>query len=170
MSFWQKIKQRGPRLLLELAVLLVALLLLEAFLTRDAVRGPAPPIEAHTLSGEPFSLAQWRGEAVVIHFWATWCPICELEQGMIDRLAKSYPVMSVAMQSGSAGEVADYLRGQGVDYPVINDPQGLLSAQYGVRAVPASFVVDPHGEVRFVTHGYTSGIGLRIRLWLARVL
>ncbi len=168
-SRWQKIRRRGPRLLMELALVVVAILVLEAFLTRDAARGTAPPLEAHTITGEAFSLADWQGQAGVVHFWATWCGICDLEQGMIDRLAEGYPVITVAMQSGSAAEVASYLSEQGVDYPVINDPDGALAAAYGVRAVPASFVLNPKGEVRFVTRGYTSGLGLRARLWLARV-
>lgn len=169
MALWQKLKKRGPRLLLEVVVVLALLLALDMFLTRDAVRGPAPPLAAQTLTGEHFSLEQLAGQPAVIHFWASWCPVCELEQGMIHRLAANYPVVTVAMQSGTAEEVAAYLREQGVDYPVINDPDGILSGDYGVRAVPASFILDGQGKVRFVTRGYTSGIGLRIRLWLAGV-
>lgn len=163
------LRQRGPRLLVELLVLALVLLALERFLTRDAPRGPAPAFELQTIQGEQFSLQQWQGQAGVLHFWATWCAICELEQGMIHRLAQRYPVMTVAMQSGSSDEVTEYLRAQGVDYGVINDPDGLLASHYGVRAVPASFVIDPQGEIRFVTRGYTSGLGLRVRLWLAGI-
>ena len=163
------LRRRGPRLLLELGVVLIILLALEAYLVRDAASGPAPHIEDVTLKGEPFNLTDLQGQPGVIHFWATWCPVCELEQGMIDGLAAGYPVITIAMQSGSPAEVSEYLRQQGVDYPVINDPDGLLSAQYGVKAVPASFVLDGKGEIRFVTRGYTTGLGLRVRLWLARV-
>ncbi|NIR95441.1 MAG: protein disulfide oxidoreductase, partial [Gammaproteobacteria bacterium] len=97
-----------------------------------------------------------------------WCPVCELEQGMIDNLSRDYPVISIAMQSGEAEEVIRYLSEQGVDYPVINDQQGSIARLYGVRGVPASFVLDSSGEVRFVTRGYTSEWGMRMRLWLTR--
>jgi alkyl hydroperoxide reductase subunit AhpC len=50
---------------------------------------------------------------------------------------------------------------------VVNDPEGALSRRYGVSAVPVTFVIDAGGKVRFVTRGYTSGLGLRLRLWLA---
>ena len=153
--------------------LLLALLLLwgvEAFLSRDALGVSAPAIEATTLSGEGFSLQQLRGTPAVIHFWATWCPVCELEQGTVDALAAEQPLITIAMQSGSGDEVRDYLQQQGVDYPVINDEHGLLSQSYGVKAVPASFVLDRDGKVRFVTRGYTSGWGLRLRLWLAAMM
>ncbi|MBE0510089.1 MAG: protein disulfide oxidoreductase, partial [Gammaproteobacteria bacterium] len=165
--FWQGLRRRAPGLLLQLLLLLLAVWALEAWMTRDAARGPAPAIVAQTLDGQSFTLSALEGQAAVVHFWAVWCPVCELEQGMIDRLASAYPVITVAMQSGSEAEVAAYLREQGVDYPVINDPDGALAALYGVRAVPASFVLDAQGQVRFVTRGYTSGWGMRLRLWLA---
>lgn len=154
--------------MLELAVLVVFVLALEAFLTRDTVSGKAPAFEGVTLKGEPFSLASFRGEPAVVHFWATWCPVCNLEQGMIDSLADDYPVMSVAMASGKPEEVLSFLKEEGVDYPVLNDPQGAIARLYGVKGVPASFIIDGNGEVRFVTQGYTSGFGMRMRLWLAR--
>jgi thiol-disulfide isomerase/thioredoxin len=166
----EKIKKRLPRLLLELALLLVFVVAVEAFLTRDAVSGKAPPFEGVTLSGKPFALATLQGRPAVVHFWATWCPVCNIEQGMIDSLAEDYPVITIAMQSGEAQEVLAYLQEHGVDYPVINDPQGSLARLYGVSGVPASFVLDGNGEVRFVTRGYTSGLGMRVRLWLAGII
>ena len=151
----------------QFAILLLLMLAVEAFLTRDAVGVMAPAIDAVTLNGEPFSLQQFRGEPAVVHFWASWCPICELEQGMVDSVARDIPMITVAMQSGSPDEVRDYLKQQDVAYPVVNDEVSWLSSQYGVKAVPASFILDSEGRVRFSTRGYTSGWGLRVRLWLA---
>ncbi len=162
-----KLRQRLPKLLLELALLLVLVIVVEAFLTRDAVSGKAPPFEGVTLHGEPFALHSLQGQPALIHFWATWCPVCNLEHGMIDSLARNYPVITIAMQSGESEEVMAALQAEGVDYPVINDPHGTLARLYGVSAVPASFVLDSQGEVQFVTRGYTSGWGMRLRLWLA---
>lgn len=165
-----KIKKHLPKLLLELGVIIVVIIALEAFLTRDAVSGKAPPFGGITLRGEAFELRSLEGKPAVVHFWATWCPVCRLEHGMIDRLAEDYPVITIAMQSGEAREVLAALQEEGVDYPVINDPQGSLARLYGVSGVPASFVLDDKGNVRFVTRGYTSGWGMRIRLWLAAIL
>lgn len=151
----------------QLIILLVLLLAVEAFLTLGAVGSSAPPINAATLDGQRFSLQQFRGQPALVHFWASWCPVCELEQGMVHGIAAELPVITVAMQSGTTDEVRAYLREQGVAYPVVNDERGGLSAQYGVKAVPASFVLDREGTVRFATRGYTTGWGLRIRLWLA---
>jgi peroxiredoxin len=164
-----RIKRRLPRLLLELVLLIIFVIALEAFLTRDAVSGKAPLFTGKTLTGEPFALKSLQGQPAVVHFWAVWCPVCGLEQGMIDSLAEDYPVITVAMQSGDVEEVRAYMQNEGVDYPVVNDPQGSIARRYRVKGVPASFILDGNGEVQFVTRGYTSGLGMRVRLWLAEL-
>jgi len=55
-----------------------------------------------------------------------------------------------------------------LSYPVIIDEDGILAKQYGVRGVPASFIVNPEGIIAFTEIGYTTNWGLRIRLWLAQ--
>ncbi|MEJ2509848.1 MAG: redoxin domain-containing protein, partial [Gammaproteobacteria bacterium] len=86
----------------------------------------------------------------------------------IASIAKDYRVITVAQQSGSADAIRAYLHKHQVDFPVLADPDGSLSRRYGVRAVPASFVVGPRGRIRFVEVGYTTELGLRARLWWAQ--
>jgi peroxiredoxin len=106
-----------------------------------------------------------------VHFWATWCPICRTEQGSIAAIAQDHPdVITVAMQSGTPQEVSRYMQEQGIAFPVVNDPDGIISRAWGVHAVPASFIIAPDGQIRFVEVGYTTGMGLRLRLWLAGIL
>jgi thiol-disulfide isomerase/thioredoxin len=166
----KSLRKRVPKLLLELAVFGILLLALEAWLTRDAVSGKAPLFVAETVQGKSFDLRSLQGKPAVVHFWATWCAVCKLEQGTVDGIASDYPFISIAMQSGKPDEIIAYLKEQEVDYPVVSDPEGLLSRRYGVSGVPATFVLDGNGEVRFVTRGYTSSLGLRMRLWLAGVM
>jgi peroxiredoxin len=71
------------------------------------------------------------------------------------------------MQSGTAIEVTRFMREQGLSFPALNDHDGSISHAWGVNAVPASFIISPDGKIRFVEVGYTTGIGLRFRLWLA---
>lgn len=147
---------------------MVLILAVRAWQQRDVARGPAPALAGQTLAGKSYSLASSSGQPVLVHFWATWCPICRLEQGSIESLARDYPTVTVAMQSGDATAVEQHLKKEGLHFPVINDPDGRIAARWGVRAVPASFIVDAAGRIRFVEIGYTSGPGLRLRLWLAR--
>ncbi|WP_317623011.1 redoxin domain-containing protein [Thiohalobacter thiocyanaticus] len=93
--------------------------------------------------------------------------MCRLEEDSIDALARDRPVLTVALDSGSDGELKQYMTEQGLEFTVINDRDGAIAARYGVQGVPASFVIGPQGDIRFTSVGYTTGVGLRLRLWLA---
>jgi len=135
---------------------------------RDMASGPAPALQGYTLEGKPYTLPAHPDKPVLVHFWATWCPICRAEQNSIAAIARDHPeVVTVAMQSGTPSEVARHMRNQGIDCKAVNDQDGSLSGAWGVQAVPASFIIAPDGHVRFVEVGYTTEIGLRLRLWLA---
>jgi len=148
-------------------VLLVLIVGIRAWQQSGTASGPAPALAGELLDGKPVSLAAFAGRPVLVHFWATWCPICRAEQGSIDALARDVPVITVAMQSGDRDAVVQHLRKEELSFPVLNDPAGEIAAQWGVRAVPASFIVDGAGQIRFLEIGYTTGVGLRLRLWLA---
>jgi peroxiredoxin len=149
---------------------LVAAVLVGAHLwaTRDAARGPAPALSGTLLDGRALPLADYRGRPLLVYFWATWCPVCRLDQGAIAAVARDHPVVTVAMQSGDAATVAAHLAAQGLSLPVRVDEDGAVAAAWGVRGVPTAFVVDGDGQIRYVTTGVTTRWGLRLRLWLAR--
>jgi thiol-disulfide isomerase/thioredoxin len=150
------------------AVVVLALILgIRAWQQSGIASGPAPALAGVLLDGKPVALTAFAGRPVLVHFWATWCPICRAEQGSIDALARDTPIITVAMQSGSRDAVMQHMRKEALSFPVLNDPDGAIAAQWGVRAVPASFIVDGAGQIRYVEVGYTTGVGLRLRLWLA---
>lgn len=157
--------RRLARLGLEVLVFLGLLLAMERFLTRDAVRGPAPPLAATLVDGDRFDATVLRGRPAIVYFWATWCPVCGAQQGTLDTLLNDTPGVTVALRS--AQDLRAYLRAERLDWPVIDDADGAISRSWGVSGVPAVFVLDRQGRVRFVTRGYTSSLGLRARLWLA---
>jgi len=153
---------------LELAFFIVLIMGVRTWQQRDIAKGDAPPLHGLLLDGKTYVLATKPAQAVLVHFWASWCPICRTEQGSIESLARDNPnVISVAMQSGNSNAVQQYMREQAVSFPVINDADGQISARWGVQAVPASFIIDKNGRIRYVEIGYTTGLGLRLRLWLA---
>ncbi|HDP89905.1 MAG TPA: protein disulfide oxidoreductase [Thioalkalivibrio sp.] len=164
----------GPRtrraliILVELLLILIVYLGVKAWTQRDMPSGPAPALSGWTTTGERVSLADYRGAPMLLHFWAEWCPICRLEQGSIQAIHEDWPVLTVAMQSGSAMEVAAHLGSEGLDWVALVDEHGDLSRQFGVKAVPTTFVIDGQGNIRFRETGYTTEWGLRSRLWLAR--
>ena len=161
-ALWQR---RWLRRTLEVSVFICALALLHLYQTRTLVSGMAPDFEAQLLDGSPVSLRQYRGHPLLLQFWATWCPVCNLEQGSIQSISRDHPVLSVALDGASVAEIIQWMQEKGVDYPVIRDADGVISTGYGVRGVPASLIIDASGQVRFVEVGYTSEWGLRARLW-----
>jgi thiol-disulfide isomerase/thioredoxin len=160
-----KKKRRWLRWTVDLAVIALVFFAINAWSSRDAVHGVAPDINGELLDGTPVSLKELRGKPVLVHFWATWCGICGLEQSTIDALAKEYTVLTVAIDDALPGRVLIYMKEKGVNYPVIHDPDYSIAHDYGVRGVPSSFILDADGNIRFVETGYTSGTGLRLRLW-----
>jgi thiol-disulfide isomerase/thioredoxin len=156
---------------LEVLLFVVLVAGIRAWQQRDMPSGAAPPLAGTKLDGSAYILPARPGQPVLVQFWATWCSICRMEQGGIEAISRDHRnTITVAMQSGSAAEVRKHLVKEGLDFPVVNDPDGSLSAAWGVHAVPASFVIGPDGRIRFVEVGYTTGLGLRLRLWLAGVL
>jgi peroxiredoxin len=136
---------------------------------RNMPKGTAPVLAGTDLDGKAVSLAAYRGKPVLLHFWATWCGVCKVEQSSIDSIARDLPVLSVASQSGSPAEVAGFVQEHGIAPPVIVDERGDLSSRFGVHSFPASFVIDANGEIRHVEVGYTTELGLRARMWWARL-
>lgn len=160
-------KNPWPRRAVELLVILAIIVALHAWQTRHAPVGKAPEVNGVLLDGASVSLEQYRGKPVLLHFWATWCPICNIEQKSIDALADDYAVLTIAMDEASRQEIRDYMKHKQVDYPVLHDPASVIAQRYSIKGVPSSFIIDPEGEIRFVEVGYTTGIGLRLRLWWA---
>jgi thiol-disulfide isomerase/thioredoxin len=153
---------------IEVVLIIIVIMAVRTWQQRDIVKGAAAPLSGKLLDGKSYQLPHNPAQPVLVHFWATWCPICRAEEGSIEALASSNPnVITIAMQSGSDAEVQQFMREQKLTFPVINDTLGRLSSAWGVKGVPASFIVGTDGEIKFVEIGYTTGIGLRIRLWLA---
>ncbi|MGD8743836.1 MAG: redoxin domain-containing protein [Granulosicoccaceae bacterium] len=135
---------------------------------RDAPTGIAPELSGVTLDGKLVSLQQLRGQPVLLHFWASWCGICRFEQPAIDAIAEDHAVITVMTRSGDALAAQAYVAEQGIRAPVLVDPDGALADDYGVRGVPATYVIDALGNIDDVEIGYSSETGLRARLWWAR--
>lgn len=158
------------RWLLEAALFLAVFLAIQAWQQRDVPSGPAPATVGTLADGQTFDLATWRAGhsgPVALHFWAEWCPICAAEEGSVSAVAADWPVMTVAMQSGTAAQVAGHLQQKGLAWPALVDADGGIAAAYGLKGVPAFVVIDRAGAIRSVSTGYTSEWGMRLRLWWA---
>lgn len=159
------------RWLLEIVLFAGMFIAIQAWQQRDVPRGPAPVTAGTLADGQVFDLSAWRQRhpdtPVALHFWAEWCPICSTEEGSITAVAGDWPVMTVAMQSGTADQVRQHLRDKGLAWPALVDADGRIAAAYGLKGVPAFVVIGRDGAIRSVSTGYTSELGMRARLWWA---
>jgi thiol-disulfide isomerase/thioredoxin len=168
-----QVRRRRWHWSLDLAVGLVVFIGLQAWLTRDVVRGALPVLDAPIVASTAGSAQDWRathgGEGFVLYVWATWCAVCKMIEGNVDAVARDGPLLSVAMRSGTTAGVDAALAARRLRWPTLVDADGELSRTLGVDAVPTLIFVDGDGVVRSVTQGYTTELGIRARLWLARV-
>lgn len=119
-------------------------------------------------NGESVSLAQLsRDKPILVYFWATWCGVCKMTSPMVAELAAAgVPVISVAIRSGDSQLLLQGMHKKGLNFPVINDIDGQISALAAVSATPSFMIID-HGEMVSFTSGWTSYWGLKARLLLA---
>lgn len=156
---------RVRAILTEILLAGVIILAVNAFLARHAVEGEAPPLPPANIRGPGPRIAD--GQPLLVDFFATWCPICRVDQGVAQDVARHEQVIIVATQS-PAQAVRAFAKDHHWHTPVIMDSHGVIAHRYGVRVLPMAFILGPRGHIRFVVAGYTTEIGLMARLWLAR--
>lgn len=151
----------------ELIIVVAVFAGLQAWMSRGAASGAAPPLSGFSLDGEALGLVSNPDRPVLVHFWATWCGICKFMDGNIANVAADHPVITVALSSGGVEPVSSHLRDRDLQMPVLLDDSGEIGRRWGVRGVPTSFLIDTNGQIRNVTVGFTTELGLRARLlWL----
>lgn len=161
------LKKKYSRWIIEIVLILIVITAVKLWVQRDVVTGVAPNITASLLSGETFDLYQSKPRPILVYYWATWCPVCKLQKSNIENISKDHALISIAMQSGHNEEVKEYMREENLSFKVINDEYGALSKKYKIRGVPAAFIVNRENKIEFVEVGYSTELGLRLRLWWA---
>jgi peroxiredoxin len=131
---------------------------------------PAPDFEMRALSGGAVqSLSDFKGKKTLVVFWAPWCGVCRTETGTISSIYDGgngdYNVVSVALGYENIASVKQFVKDEGVDYPVLLGHAGVRDA-YQIDKYPTMYILDAEGRVEDTLVGYTTGIGLRARLWL----
>lgn len=130
----------------------------------------APPLSLTTLDGGRITSADLEGQAVLLHFWATWCGVCRQEFGALGRLAGDLPegqrVLTVVLESGSEAEIRAFVDQEGIAYPVaLGGPE--LARTWRVRAFPTTYYLSPDGQIAARDVGMSTSWGMRARLWWA---
>lgn len=162
--------------ILEILTVIILVILIRELLQKDMAHGQAIDFQGQNIEKQEIIFSEFiaqQDKPILLHFWATWCEICKLEHGGIDSLAKNYPVMTISTFSGEFEEVEQFVQtadwGDFWHSNTIVDNHNVLAQAYGVKAVPASFILDKKGNIHFRNRGYTSGFILGLQLWWVKI-
>jgi thiol-disulfide isomerase/thioredoxin len=109
------------------------------------------------LNGQPISTATLSGKALLVNFWAPWCPPCRMEipwlQQLQERKAGKLLVLGVVADPSQYDKAEEFMRARGVTYLLLRDSPSLEAALGGTSALPTSYYIAPSGAVLHVIRG-----------------
>ena len=142
-------------------LLILLALFVSTAVTAGQELGAAPDFSLPDASGESVALADFKGQVVLINFWASWCGPCREEMPLLDELSARYAPLGFAMLGVNVEEDSSaangFLSGTPVSFPVLYDRENTVSKLYDVIAMPSTVIVDRAGQIRYIHHGYEAG-------------
>jgi len=116
----------------------------------------SPPVKAtdftlENLEGVKVSLKDFKGKAVFLNFWATWCGPCQWEMPAMEKLWQKFKndkfvIIAVNIREGKE-MVKSFMKEKGYTFPVLLDSKGEVARTYGIRAIPTTFLIDVEGKI-----------------------
>lgn len=120
---------------------------------------PAREYVAATLEGESVTLESMRGNVVLLNLWATWCTPCRMETPYLQSVYEEYrgrgfEIVGISMDAGDAADdIEMFVDEYGVTYTILHDPRMRGIELYQVLGLPATFLIDRDGVLRWMRYG-----------------
>ena len=125
----------------------------------------APDFQLTGLDGRQYQLDDFKGQVVLVEFWATWCGPCRLQADILSRLYKEVQGDGMEFLAISLGEPEDvvrkFIRRDPFPYPVLLDPEETLGYALDVYALPTVMIIDGQGRIAFLRPGISDSETLR---------
>ena len=144
-----------------IAAIVAALSVSLPALAGSSAAAPAPAFTLASRAGQDVSLAQYKGQVVMLNFWASWCGPCRQEMPLLESIYKKYNKMGFTMigvnvepDSNAANE---WLKATPVSFPILYDRDSKVSKLYDVAGMPSTVIIDRSGKLRVLHRGYKPG-------------
>ncbi|WP_282174194.1 TlpA disulfide reductase family protein [Cytobacillus firmus] len=115
----------------------------------------APDFELTDMEGNPAKLSDYRGKAVLLNFWASWCPPCRAEMPHMEKLYKKYKdkkfdilAVNLTNTEKNNGDAEKFVKELGLTFTIPMDVKGTVGADYNIMAYPTSYFIDSDGVIR----------------------
>jgi len=120
--------------------------------TRLTQSSPAPDFSLESLDGKTTRLSDFRGKAVLLNFWATWCGPCKIEMPWFVDFQKQYgsqglQIVGVAMDDASKEDIGKFARDMGVNYPILIGKEAVGDQYGGIPGLPETFLIARDGKI-----------------------
>jgi peroxiredoxin len=152
--------QRNPLVIVVIAVVVAGMLFFGLQMARRA-KGPGPPeikgrqapeFELTALDGKKVRLADFKGKAVLLNFWATFCQPCKIEMPWFVDLQNKYgpeglQIVGVAMDDASEADIGKFAKNLGVNYPILIGQEKIGEDYGGIPFLPTTFYISRDGKV-----------------------
>jgi cytochrome c biogenesis protein CcmG/thiol:disulfide interchange protein DsbE len=160
-----------------LPVILISLLAIGTMACPDAmgaadvshplIGNPSPSFALDSVNGKgKVSMAGLAGKVVIVDFWATWCEPCKKSFPKLQDISARYRAGGLTVvgvsEDDDKGGIREFANSFGADFPLLWDSDKAIAGKWEPGSMPATFIIDRKGLVRFMHHGYHDGEELEI--------
>lgn len=142
--------------------------------TAESLKGKAPDFTLKSNTGKNLKLSEFRGQVVMLNFWASWCGPCRQEMPLLDQIQKRYSplgftILGVNVEEDSS-KAKTMLREVPVSFPILFDTTNKASKLYNVSAMPSTVLIDRDGNLRYLHKGYKPGDEAQYKKWVKQLV
>lgn len=134
----------------------------------------APNFTLKSYDGSNQKLSEFRGQVVLLNFWASWCGPCRQEMPLLNNLHKKYKklgftVMGINVEEDSR-KAREIVKDVGIKFPVLFDTENKVSSLFDVSAMPSTVIIDRSGKMRYLHKGYKPGDMKVYKKWVKKLI
>lgn len=121
----------------------------------------APVFSCKTIDGKVLDISKMKGKVILLNFFATWCPPCNLELPVLQKniwdkyKGKSDFVLVILGREHTDAEVAEFVKKKGFTMPFAADPERVIFSKYATQSIPRNVVIGRDGKILYQSIGYS---------------